>query len=279
MPLSHCQRADNPKKCKGDFPRAWLVEQPVVLCPGLMRRWDMALGGRRNRPGSLHGPRNEENVNATHPALAAFLQTNSDVQLPYRFAITAGTHAAEECQEACVEVGSTTAVIEAVQSSQDAQVGYACDYQNKRAARSCNEVKECVKGHRRLHDEVATHRPSYIGDRHTKRLLSDTYGRGIVRSNQESTNLRVYSEDHDVTAAESFHTAQTMVKPGKDLTEWREAIFKGKDRVEVMEKVEVDSRNPTKRKVTQKNITYMYGHRPCDCKSLWFPKDRLCQNI
>ena len=82
VPLSHCRRADKPKKCKADFPRNWLVDRPVVLCPGLMRRWEMPLGGRRNRLGCLHGLRNEENINGTHPALAACLQTNSDVQIP-----------------------------------------------------------------------------------------------------------------------------------------------------------------------------------------------------
>ena len=38
VPLTHCQRADDLRKCKGDFPRtAWLIETPVVLCPGLMQ--------------------------------------------------------------------------------------------------------------------------------------------------------------------------------------------------------------------------------------------------
>ena len=31
VPLTHCQRADGPQKCKGDFPRmARLIETPVV---------------------------------------------------------------------------------------------------------------------------------------------------------------------------------------------------------------------------------------------------------
>ena len=34
VPLTHCRRADDPSKCKGDFPRTkWLIEQSVVLCP------------------------------------------------------------------------------------------------------------------------------------------------------------------------------------------------------------------------------------------------------
>jgi hypothetical protein len=44
-----------------------------------------ALGGRRSKLGSFRGPQNEENLNGTHPATCAAMQTNSDVQLPYRF--------------------------------------------------------------------------------------------------------------------------------------------------------------------------------------------------
>ena len=52
----------------------------------------MPLGGRRNRLVCLHGPRNDENYNGSHPALTAYLQTNNDVQLPYRFGTTKATH-------------------------------------------------------------------------------------------------------------------------------------------------------------------------------------------
>ena len=93
VPLTHCQRKDNPQKCKSDFPRtAWMIDKAVVLCQGLMRRMGMPLGGRRNKLGSLHGPRNEESVNGAHPAMASFLETNSDMQIPYRFAISPETH-------------------------------------------------------------------------------------------------------------------------------------------------------------------------------------------
>ena len=85
-------------------------------------------------------------------------------------------------------------------------------------------MKECVKGHRQLNEDNAHRGPAYVGKRHVTRLCSDAYGRGIVRSNQESINLRVHSKDHDVTAEESFHTAQTTVMPGRDFCRWREVI-------------------------------------------------------
>ena len=72
--------------------------------------------------GSLHGPRNDENLNGTHPALSALLQTNSDVQLPYRFAITAQTHDDSVCTEGCAADDEANQILEAFQSSQDAQL-------------------------------------------------------------------------------------------------------------------------------------------------------------
>ena len=43
--------------------------------------------------------------------------------------------------------------------------------------------------------------------------MSDHYGRGIVRSNQESTNLRTYIRRGDVTSAETIKTNKNIVLP------------------------------------------------------------------
>ena len=203
----------SPKKCKSDFPRTlWIIDRCVVLCQGLLRKMGLLVTGRRNKLGSLHGPRNEENQNGTHPAMSAFSQTNSDVQLPYRFAITEETHDDMVCPEKCSRKHTLKDVIETVQSIQDAQIGYQCDYQNKRAARSCNEVKECMKGHRKLSADTVDKSPNYIGKRHVTRLCSDAYGKGIVRSQQESMNLRISGNEHNVTSAEMFSTHSTHSK-------------------------------------------------------------------
>ena len=145
--------------------------------------------------------------------------------------------------------------MESLQNSQDAQVGYACDYQNKRAARSCNEVKECIKGHRRLQNQIQDKRPDYIGKRQVTRLCSDAYGRGIVRSNQESINLRIGGTDAKVTSAESFHTAFFVHFPGRDLIKWREAVYQNVDYVEMLGAVTVDWRNPHRRTPVIRNTS------------------------
>ena len=147
------------------------------------------------------------------------------MQLPYRFAVTQDTHDDQACKDPQCIAATVESVIDAFQTSQDAQVGYTCDYCNKRAARSCNEVKECIKGHRKLHSDVSDKRPAYIGKRQVLRLCSDAYGKGIVRSNQESVNLRIAGTAEDVTSAESFHTASFIQFPGKDFIKWREAVY------------------------------------------------------
>ena len=166
------------------------------------------------------------------------------------------------CDKKCYERVSEAQMAEAAQLSQDAQAGYDCDYQNKRSARSCNEVKEHVKGHQRVSEDTAGRRPAYIGKRHVTRLCSDAYGKGIVRSNQESTNLRVYARYHHVSDAEPIHTAQTGCMPGRDLTSWREAIFAQIDQVKVLQATSVDRRNPARNTAVLKNDAFMYGHRP-----------------
>ena len=147
--LEHCKSKDKKNECKSHFPRTrWLVEKCVVLCKGLLQAMEMPAVGRKNMTGSLHGPMNEANINGTHPAMLATQQCNSDVQLPYRLPLTTGTHS-ELCPlgDKCLESYDESAVVKACQLAQDAQAGYACDYQNKRQPCGCNEVRECCVGH------------------------------------------------------------------------------------------------------------------------------------
>ena len=183
MPLTHCRRVDNPKLCKGDFPRTkWLIDKPVVLCHGLLRRMGMPASGRRDKLCSLHGLMNHESLNGTHPALMAVSGDNSDVQLPYRLPLCSETHT---CPEQCIDELQEDLVVTAAQVAQDAQAGYACDYCNKRQPVACNEVKEWCKGHSALSQQVANERRNYIGKRHATRLMSDFYCKGIARSHVE----------------------------------------------------------------------------------------------
>ena len=191
MPLTHCQRKDDPTKCKADFPRTrWLVDRLVILCPGLCNQMGMQATGRRSKLGSLHGPMNHESLNGSHPAMLAAQVNNSDVQLPYRFPITPETHNDDICKENCCDNRDDATIVQAAQMSQDAQAGYARDYCNKRQPMAYNEVKECCKGHEDLSEQIRGEPLSVCGKRHMTRLMSDSYGKGVVRSQTECTLLR-----------------------------------------------------------------------------------------
>ena len=108
------------------------------------------------------------------------------------------------------EVEATMPPLYAAQVAQDSQCGYSCDYQNKRAPVSTNEVTEMMKGlgdlGARLRDE-GEQSTKYVFGRFKKRLLSDCYGRGVTRSSVEAVSLLTQSRAWNVCAAESITTS------------------------------------------------------------------------
>jgi len=107
----------------------------------------------------------------------------------------------------------------AAQVAQDSQCGYSCDYQNKRAPVSTNEVTEMMKGlgdlGARLRDE-GEQSTKYVFGRFKKRLLSDCYGRGVTRSSVEAVSLLTQSRAWRVCAAESITTSGSQAFNGKE---------------------------------------------------------------
>ena len=71
---------------------------------------------------------------------------NNDIKIPYRIPITAISHEAEcssqECQSCLSDGAHLSRMIRAVEASQSAQVGYHCDYCNKRQPIGVAEAKE-----------------------------------------------------------------------------------------------------------------------------------------
>ena len=132
-----------------------------------------------------------------------------------------------------------------------------------------NEVKECCKEHTDLSEQLRGDSVNYIGRRHHIRIMSDTYGKGIVRGQAENTNLRAYAKANDVTFAKSFRTCQTESFLGR---EYVDLVQRMSDKLKIERQTvfgEVDSRNLRKRRVTFREVALLYGQRPCD-DSVWY---------
>jgi len=257
--LEHCRRKDKKNECKSFFPRTqWLISSAVVLCTGLLQKMGMPSSGRKNLTGAMHGPMNEANINGTHPAMLVTQACNSDVQLPYRLPINVASHSSEcPLGDACLLQCNVASMVNAAQIAQDAQVGYTCDYQNKRQPCGCNEVKECCNGFTRMGQNIGHEPVSYQGKRYMTRILCHAYNSGIVRSAVENRNLRSYARAHDVTFAESFRTCRTVVFPGAT---YLQMVQKSSEHQIVS--FQRDLRNTSRMRLTQRNHALLYGHRP-----------------
>ena len=100
-----------------------ICPEPRVLCPALARKLELSVAGRRNAVGSLEASRGSGSVNGCIPAVTVGSGDNNDIKVPYRLPILRQTHE-QCCEERCFEKESMQSVIDAVEASQSAQVGY-----------------------------------------------------------------------------------------------------------------------------------------------------------
>ena len=95
--------------------------------------------------------------------------------------------------------------------------------------------------------------------------MSDYYGRGIVRSNQESTNLRTYIRRGDVTSAESIKTNKNIMLPAAGalrLVEKMNSLPTDKTDDSNKVRMEFDDRDKFNITIITKNAAYLYACRP-----------------
>jgi hypothetical protein len=112
-------------------------------------------------------------------------------------------------------------------------------------------------------------RLAYIGKRHATHLCADAYGKGIIRSQQESINLRVAGANDNVKSAESFHAASCANFPGGDLIQWRESIYQNADYVKSIGAISVERGDSRCKTPIVRNLVFLYGHRP-STPSIWY---------
>lgn len=80
-----------------------------------------------------------------------------------------------------------------------------------------------MKGHTKLAASMRDAPLKKVERRHITRSLSDSYGKGIVPSQAEAANLRLYSNPKDVTNAESIKTFMFAFIPGQSLVDMLES--------------------------------------------------------
>ena len=84
-PLTHCLKKNGTKngdKCKHGFPKTSLLTTaggPAfrVVCPGIAKDTGLKVNGPRNALGEILGPRNDEFLSGTCPALAVAFRANT----------------------------------------------------------------------------------------------------------------------------------------------------------------------------------------------------------
>ena len=261
-PLAHCRDPKDPMVCKAGYPHDdWLTEEFLLICPGLAEDLGMPYKGKKSMTGLLWGPCNDGNLNATHPALLASARCNGDVQVPFRFPITEVTHRHDICGHDCDQKMPIWNLAHAAQVNQAAQAGYACDYQNKRNPIAVQEVKAWMAGQQHLYEELKENKTGYLGARATKRLITDCYGRGVVRGAVESTKLILDSQHNDPTHAECIKTAQVTDIALQFPLKLLEHIAAGQSWPQEAVRKRVDKRDPMNKQLNDCPFWTMYGGR------------------
>ena len=90
-----------------------------------------------------------------------------------------------------------------------------------------NEVKECCKGQVALAQEVSGLSAGKVWRRFASRLMSDAYGKGVVRSQTENKNLCIHAGEQDVTHAETRRTSDFAGFFGREFVEMVQRLNDG----------------------------------------------------
>ena len=265
-PLRGCEKKDRPGVCKSDFPRAaWLCDEAVVLCPCELRKHGFPDHGRKNRLGALFGPCAHPWLNACHPALlAAARGANVDVQVPYRLPFACATCGRQLTRRQRQEIAL------AAQRAQDAQTGYCCDYCAKNQPMGTHELKEFQKGHVVLSARLQNQPLEQVGKRHMGRLMSDAYGRGIVRGQVEGCNLRANHKLGQTVAAERISTTGFVALPGHAYIAAVKSLYgESSEEPRARKYMRTKPTGAGAQHLREVDIVRAYGHRPSDADCWW----------
>ena len=112
------------------------------------------------------------------------------------------------------------------------------------------------------------HSLPYVFNRFKQRLLSDSYGKGVVRAAVETTNLQTQSRSKNVCAAETVIAGPLTISfLGKEYVELLERVSGSAAQPTTRHTVHVDRRVPRRAKLNlDKDDAFFYGFRGKDCR-------------
>ena len=138
---------------------------------------------------------------------------------------------------------------------------YGCEYGGKRPPVPLQELKIWVQGHKALRVRNVSAPEGYMVRRHTKRLISDAYGRGVARGAVEASNLAVHFKEDQCLDAESMRTADSTSFPGHAFLRRLEFVLAEEGAEATRAYAALDPRDPRRRKLKVRDIEFFYGHR------------------
>lgn len=164
-----CRSKTRQNECKHGAPWTdqvspeWMT-QPLLICKGLAKRFNLRRSGSRNWLGQMLTLRNDEWLNGTMPGLCvAFAGSNSDVKPNDRLPITSATHDVR-CRKHCVKKlqlkRSLRKSAREIQRIQTLILGYFGGYIGKRQPAGAMQTRKCV-------DKLFTLRSKWAG--HSKK--------------------------------------------------------------------------------------------------------------
>ena len=112
-----------------------------------------------------------------------------------------------------------------------------------------------------MYEDLKAKKLGYLGARVAKRMITDCYGRGVVRGAVETCNLIIKSTGNDPTAAESIKTAPVADISLQYPLKLLQCVAAEKPWPKEPCKPSVDKRNPAKPKVTECPPWTVYGGR------------------
>ncbi|CAK0851422.1 unnamed protein product, partial [Prorocentrum cordatum] len=213
-PLTHCIKkgCKHGDKCKHGFPKTMLMAAPDgprfrIVCPQVAREVGLKVNGPRSALGEIAGPRNDDFLSGTCPALAVAFRSNTHTAPNNRLPLITGITHDPNClcrhgSREDTEEGHLRRIAFAVQRSMSNSSRYIGGYISKvqRVGKKARELaKTCLSTlAERLHGKSEMQQTLNT----VHRCIGDWEAKGVARTIFEEVNLAHFADRPNPLAAE-----------------------------------------------------------------------------